>query len=40
MGKLKGKAGVLGQACWKTYRVNAVKEHIAKEGSTYCGLCL
>lgn len=34
MGKLKGKAGVLGQAGWKTYGVKAAKEHVAREGST------
>lgn len=35
MGKLKDKAGVLGQAGWKTYGVKAVKDHVAAEASVY-----
>lgn len=40
MGKLKGKAGVLGQAGWKTCGVKAAKEHVSREGSMCYGLCL
>lgn len=40
MGKLKDKAGVLGQAGWKTYVVKAAKEHVASEGSMYHRPCL